>query len=118
MPKLLKIKEFAGDLERYLDTNLELIKLETTERSSELGSGILSNIIVALTGLLFVIFGSIGLGVYLSMFFGNYFEGFFLIAGFYFVTGVLLWLFRKKWLHQPIRNKIVRLAFSKTDDQV
>ena len=108
-----KIEEFTASLEKYVTVNYELIKLEAVERSSVIGSGIISGILVGLAAILFVFFISIGIAFYLSDTLGYSYSGFVIVAGFYFLTGLILIISRKKMLVKPLRDKIIRKVFSK-----
>ena len=103
-----KIEELTQSLKVYIQTNIELVKLEATERVSVLGSGLLSLLLVGLTLSLFTLFLSIGASIYLGEYFKNTFLGFLFVAGFYFLLTCLLILSRKKLIEKPMRNKIIK----------
>lgn len=108
--------EFEGlteSLKSYVDTNLELIKLEVTERSSAIGAALISNILVGVIGALFVLFVSLVAGFYFSSLLGNYYSGFAIIAGFYLVLVFILMIGKKKLVEIPFRDKIIRMLLKK-----
>lgn len=103
-----KIEELTQSLKVYVQTNIELVKLEATERVSVLGSSLLSVLLVGMTLSLFILFLSIGVSLYLSAYLNNSYLGFILVAGFYFLLSCLLVLTRKKLIETPIRNTIIK----------
>ena len=113
MTEDLKIEELTQGLKRYINTNCELIKFEATERSSVIGSGVISGLLIGLVAMLFVLFISLGAGFYLSARFENLYSGFAVVAGFYFLLGIILVIGRKKLMERPLRDKIIRKIFSK-----
>lgn len=113
MPENVKIEDLAESFKIYVNTNYKLIKLEAIERTSVIGSGLLSGLIIGLVGLLFVFFLSFGVCFYLSDYFGNYYIGFAIVAGFYLLLCLILIIGQKTFLKRPIRNKIIRKIFSK-----
>ena len=107
-----KIEELAESLKAYANTNFELLKCETAERTAVVGSGFISSLLVGLAGILFVFFISLELGFYISTRFGNNYSGFLIVAGFYFLLSFVLIIGRKKLLEKPIRDKIIQQIFS------
>ena len=113
MPQHEKLEVLTQHLKRYVNTNCELIKLEATERVSVMGSGLVSGLLIVLAGILFFFFISLGLGFYLSSRLGDNYSGFAIVAGVYFLIGLVLVAGRKKLVERPIRDKIIRKVFSK-----
>ncbi len=108
-----KIEEIIENLKSYFATNYELIKLKAVERITVILSDLISDFLVGLVVFLFVIFISLWAGFYLSARMGDNNSGFAIVAGFYFMLGLLLLIIRKKVVERPLRNKIIRKVFSK-----
>lgn len=108
MPELDKLDGITENLKDYVSTNYELIKLQATERTSVIGSGIISTIIIVIIGLLFFFALSLGVSFYLSALIGDTFSGFLIVAGFYLLLTLILYFGRKKLLETPIREKIIQ----------
>jgi hypothetical protein len=51
---------------------------------------------------------NIGLGLYLGSMLGKSYYGFFVLTGFYLIIGTLFYLFRNKWIREPISNVIIK----------
>lgn len=108
MPEQEKIEELSKSLKVYVQTNIELFKLETTERTSVIGSNLISTLIVGFSLFLFVLFVSLSAGFFLASYFNDTYSGFLLVTGFYFLLTVFLFLGRKTLIEKPIRDKIIR----------
>ncbi len=107
-----KLEEVTTNVNAYLKTNIEIIKLELVEQASNIGSRLIANFLVLTVAFLFILFISLSAGFYLSNYFGNNYLGFMAVAGFYFIIGLVL-LFGKKYLiENPMREKIISKAFS------
>ena len=107
-----KIDEFTYTLKEYVTIQFDLLKMEAAEKVSVFGSEVTSGIIMLVWGLLFVIFISLGAGFYISSILGNTYIGFLLVAAFYFVVGLILFLGRKLFVKKPVKNKIIKSIFS------
>lgn len=105
---LEKIEELIEKLKLYSVNTIDLIKLETVERSSALLSNLISRVIIGVIAILFAFFLSLGICFYLSELFGNNYLGFGVVAGFYLLLGIVLIIGRKKLLINPIRERIIQ----------
>ena len=112
MPEIKKIEELAVDLKSYVNTNYELLKLEAAERSSVIGSGLFSSLLVMIVVIFLLLFLSIAAALYISRRFEDNYTGFLFVAGFYLLVGIILLLGRKKLLADPFRDRIIRKLFS------
>lgn len=108
-----QLADFTENLEQYLHSNYELLKYQATERSSSIGSGLISGLLVTLVVAFFSLFISLGAAFYISARFGNSYSGFLFVGGFYLLAGIILIVSRKKLVERPVRNKIIRKILSK-----
>src|SRR5450432_4216524 len=89
----------AGDL---AETKVELFKLKAAGKISETVSSLFTVIaIVVLTGAAVTIL-SFGLAFWIGAEMGNTSYGFFIVGGFYAFIGLIVFLFRKKWIKTPL----------------
>ena len=97
--------ETASD---YLETRVDLLKLKAVSKSSDMLSSIVSKLVI----LIIFIFGffilNIGLSIWIGTAMGEVWYGFIIIAGFYILLGLLLIIFKSKWLKDPVNNIIVK----------
>lgn len=108
MPEFKKLEEISDQFKEYLIVNYEIVKLHATERASVIGSSLMSSLIIGIAIFLFVFTLSIGLGFYLSALLNNMYSGFLIIAGFYFLLAIILYIGRKRMIQKPMRNKIIQ----------
>jgi hypothetical protein len=108
MPELKKIEGLSDSVKQYLLLNCEIIKLEVTKKTSEIGAYIFSSLLLVIALFLFVFALSMGVGFYLSALLGDTFSGFAIIAGFYLLISIIVLIGRKKLIEKPLRNKIIR----------
>ena len=113
MSEFDKIEEITESLKQYVNINIEILKLEATERTSEIGSSLIGSLAVGITAFLFIMSLSIGIGFYLSALMGDSYSGFLIIAGFYFILALIVLIGRKKYLENPLRDKIIRKILDK-----
>ena len=107
MPEYNKLEEITDSIKEYLLLNFEILKLEATERISQIGASLTAVLLVSVSVFMFVFMLSIGLGFYISALLGNAYSGFAIIAAFYFVLTILLFIGRKKLIEKPLRDKII-----------
>jgi hypothetical protein len=115
MPDQGKIEELTDSLKSYITTNLELIKYQAIERATVVIADLVSNLLVGMLLLFFVFFLSLWASFYLSALMGDHYSGIAIVAGFYLLVGLILYLVRKKLVIKPLRNKIVRNIFQKDE---
>lgn len=99
----------AGD---YLETRLELWKLKATHKSSDIVSGVVSSLILICIMLLFVIILNIGIALLLGEWLGKPYYGFFILAGFYLIAGLIFSAFKNKWVKDPVTHAIIKKIYN------
>ena len=113
MEEQVKIEVLAESLKVFVTTNCELLKMQAIERSAVIGSAAIAGLVVMLTSILFILFISLGLCFYLSDCFDDHYSGFAIVGAFYFLLSLILIIGRKKFMANPIRDKIIKNIFSK-----
>jgi hypothetical protein len=94
--------------EEYGKTTLELIKLKTIDKSSDVVSTMVSWLIVILFAIMFFTLLNIALALWLGGLLGYSWYGFFTVAGFYGLLMLVFLIFRKKLIKKPVNNSIVK----------
>lgn len=94
--------------EDYGRTSFELLKLKTLDKTSEVASGVVTNAIVILIISIFFLLLTTGVALWLGEVLGKLWYGFFAVAGFYGITGIVLYFLLNKWLKKVIGNFIIR----------
>jgi hypothetical protein len=94
----------------YGKTSLELIKLRTIDKTSEIVSSLIPHSIVFVLFASFMIFLNLGLAFWLGEILNKTFYGFFLVSAFYGLIGIVLRFFMYKWIKNKIRNYLINQA--------
>lgn len=92
----------------YVETRADLFKLKAIKKTAEVGSSLVSNIIVAVVFSCFFIFLNIALGLWLGDLTGKVYLGFFILAAFYLIVGLLIYFNREKIINSPIADSIIK----------
>lgn len=93
--------------EEYTKTSIELFKLKSVDKISEVVSTSASRTIACVFFLLFFLFGSVGLALWLGEILGKSWYGFFAVAAFYGIVWVVLYFFMHNWLKKIIGDNII-----------
>lgn len=104
-----------GNLTGYLDTRIDIVRLELQQRVSSALVGTIHGVALALLGLLFVIFVSIFAGLALNSVLDSPYWGFGIVAGFYLLLLVLVLVGVDKAAFQGLANKVLKDAIYKSD---
>jgi len=104
-----------SNLTGYLDTRIDLIKLETQEKVKGVFVSSVHGVALGLLGFLFIIFGSIYLGLVLNQVLESPSAGFGLVAALYLVLAVLFFVGVDKKLFQGIADKLLNNTIYKSD---
>src|SRR5258706_10146297 len=103
-------------VEDYVSNRLQLLKLQTAEKSSKLISLLLTVLVMALLSFFILLFLSMTLGYYLAQKTGSLFTGFEIVAIFYVLLLVVVLYLRKRYLDKYISNTVIRIFFDTTAD--
>ena len=92
----------------YAETRGDLFRLKAIKKTSEVGSSLISNVIIGFLFSTFLIMFNIGIAFWLGDIFGATHYGFFALAGFYLIVGIIIYANRKKLLKSKIANSIIK----------
>ncbi len=92
----------------YGQTSLELIKLKALDKATDVISSLIPNSVVFFLLASFMLFLNLGLALWLGEILGKMFYGFFVVAGFYAVTGFIIHFFMHNWLKRHISDYFIR----------
>jgi uncharacterized membrane protein YqjE len=105
----------VGNLMGYLDTRIDLVRLETQEKVKTAFVGTVHGAAMGLIGLLFLIFLSIFAGLALNDAFDSHYWGFGAVAGFYLLLLIIFLVGVDKKLFQGIADKLLNNTIYKSD---
>lgn len=110
------LKETKPLLKDYLETRLEIFRLQAVRIASQ-SAGYMIWIIISLFILFIIfIFAGIVLGCWLSALTGSYIMGFGLTTVIFIVIFALLMLFRNSLFINPVMQSIIRKTLEEQDD--
>jgi hypothetical protein len=93
--------------EDFGKTSIELVKLKTLDKTSDVVSSFIPYSVVFVLIASFMIFLNLGLAFWLGDILGKTYFGFFVVAGFYVLTGGIFYVFFHKRLKRYIRDYII-----------
>ncbi len=103
--KLLKLDGLVKNLTGYVETRIELVKLEIKEEIAKSLAKLSVLVIVIASLSLFVLFFSVSIALLIGEYLG-FFEGFLIVSGFYFMIAVLVLMMRKS-LSETMEKKLM-----------
>ena len=94
-------------VKEYVAKRVDLLKMEATEKSS-VTAGIITFLAIAtVAGLFFLVLLNIGLGLLIGSYLGNYGYGVLIMAGFYLLILLIVFLTRNS-IKNAVANKIIQ----------
>jgi hypothetical protein len=104
----ISIKSLIEKSQDYLETKIEIAKLKTVDKSSDVLSSLVVLMSMIFLGLLCFLFISIALALYLGSLLGAAHMGFLILGGFYGIVLWILYLLRDKWIKTPVTNLVIK----------
>lgn len=98
-------------VEEYAKTTVELYRLKAIKAFSDVFAAVATGFIIWVIISFFLVFLSIGAAFYLGELLGKWHYGFFIVAGFYALVGLIIYALRIKCLKDKINNFIIRQIF-------
>ncbi len=102
-----QLEDLLDSAEEYGKTSFELLKLKALEKSSDLVSSVIPHSVVLILISSFMLFFNLGLAFWLGEIMGRAFYGFFMVAAFYVILGIVLHFIMHKWIKKIVRNNII-----------
>lgn len=92
----------------YVETRLNLAKLKIVKKTSGIVSNVMSKVVLGVIFTFFILMLNIALGLWLGEILHKNYYGFFALAGFYFIVGLIIYAGRNAWIRTPIANSIIK----------
>lgn len=92
----------------YVETRINLYKLQAVDKSSNILSSLISTLMLMMIFIMFFFMINIGIAFLLGELLGKPWYGFFVVAGFYLIIGIIINYAKKKWIKETIANKIIQ----------
>ena len=101
------ISELFEDTGKYIEAKTELWKLKAADKTTEVASAVVAQLVFLCLTMLVLIFLSLGFAILLGKWLGELYYGFFIIAGFYALLGLIIYASRDKIIKTPLYNLII-----------
>lgn len=98
--------------EDYGKTTIELLKLRSIDKTSDIVSTVLPHSVVIIFVSIFLLFLNLGVALWLGEVWGSTYMGFFAVAGFYGVCGIITHFFLHQKIKEAIRNAVIKLLLN------
>jgi hypothetical protein len=109
MEEKATIAESALDhAKEYAQASFDLIKLKAVNKGSEVASVAVSYFLVTAALILFITIVSIGAALWVGELIGKVYYGFFIVAGFYALVALIIYLGRQALVKKPIANMVIK----------
>jgi hypothetical protein len=92
----------------YGKTSIELVKLKTIDKASDVVSSLVPHSVVFVLIALFMIFLNLGLAVWLGDILGKSYYGFFAVAAFYILAGLVIHFFMHNLIKRFVGNYFIK----------
>lgn len=106
--KATTLENLFENVEQYSKTSFELYKHKAIYEIASFTSTLAVRFILTIVVVLVSLFISIGTALWLGDALGKSFYGFFIVAFFYVLLWVVLFIFRKSSIRQPMSNMIIK----------
>lgn len=104
-------KEMIEDLfektEEYIKTNVHLIKLKAVDKAAGVVGSLVAKVAVIVLGFFFLMMINFGIAMWLGEVLGKMHYGFMIVAGFYALLTLIVYLLRDSIIKTPISNSII-----------
>jgi hypothetical protein len=111
-----RMESMGQNVLKYVETKMNLMLLETSDKASTLISSIASILLMAVCMLFVLIFLSIGAALWIGHAFDNASMGFLIIGLFYLVISIILYAVRETLIKIPVVNKILSAFHANSED--
>ena len=91
----------------YTKTSIQLFKLKATAKLAEMISNLVSGVAVVVIVILFFVNFNIGIALLIGDSLGKAWLGFVIVSGVYALIGFIVYLFRNRWIKNPVNESII-----------
>jgi hypothetical protein len=112
-----KFDHLINTVEEYFKTRQELSKLIAIQKTSAVAGGLFSSIVIFLLFFFVIVFASISLAYFISMYTGKPYLGFTVITLLYLIAGIIAYAKRKALLEKPVMNAMIKNFFKEENHE-
>lgn len=102
-------------IESYIKTSLDIVKLQTIDRTADILSSFVSGIVLLMIVGTFLLSLNIGLSLWIGKLLGESFLGFLLISFLYLIIGIVVWFLRERTIEEPVSKHLLKRLLKNTD---
>jgi len=102
------IETLIEKIKNYVETTVELLKLKAIDKSLQFVSVLIAFLVVLIALGFFVILLNIGLAFLIGELLGKNYYGFFIMAAVNAIAGLIVLKNKRKWIKDPLINKMVK----------
>lgn len=113
--KVIIVEMLVDKIEQYGKTNLELLRLKAIDKATDIFASVATRLVFFSIITLFFLLITIGLSLYIGDLLGKSYYGFFVMAGFYFLVGIIFFACRKS-LDDSFNNFLINQIFKEKKD--
>jgi len=103
------LEDIKNQITEFLLSRLELTRILVFEKIAKILSALFTGIILAVIFLFAILFSSLFAGIYFSQLFQNPLYGFGIVAAFYVLMILIVFVFRKQLLEKFFFNTLIQL---------
>ncbi|HMO61450.1 MAG TPA: phage holin family protein [Ferruginibacter sp.] len=112
-----RIETLSAQVKAYANARIDAAKLELAEKISSLLSNLIAGAIAVLVFLVFFLFLNFSIAYMLADLTGKTWIGFLIVAAFYLLIAVVVWVAREKIIRIPVMNSILKELFKAEADE-
>jgi hypothetical protein len=101
------LSSILDSVEEYAKTNFELVKLKGLDKASDMAASAISRVTAIIAWLTFFLMASLGVAFWLGDILGRIWYGFFIVAAFYGLLGLIAYFFIHKGLKKIFADMII-----------
>jgi len=101
------ISSLFNDTGKYIEAKTELWKLKAADKTTEVAASLASQLILLCIIFMVLILLSTALALLIGKWLGEIYYGFFIVAGFYALLGLIIYASRDKIIKTPLYNIII-----------
>lgn len=110
--KVKLIEDLFEKVTDYSKTSYDLVRLKAVDKTTDIVSSLIPHSVFVVMVLTFLLFVNLGAAFWLGDILGKVYFGFFVIAGFNGLLGLIMHLFIHKSLKKYFRNYIIKLLLN------
>lgn len=92
----------------YGKTSFELVRLKTLDKVTDVVSSLVPQSMVIMLIASFLLFLNLGIALWLGDILGKLFLGFFVVAAFYILAGIVIHFFMHNWIKKLVGNYFIK----------